>query len=328
MFTTPSATTNAGPATADVRLRSSRKRKQVNYDCDDSDADNATCDDNSPFKKSKTLDDSTTLSDKPKKSPKKKSKGDGNDRHQGEEKRLRRFRLRAPQSYVEIKERALTQRLTILDRERSGTDQVPEEKVVMAGSTGNVYTQHIRHIPSCDCPHAKKGNQCKHIIYVMLRVLKAPEHVGYQLALTSGELRDLFKNAAPIPRADATDTSTTDDEDGNRKPIEGECPICYTDFEPEKEAIVYCKAACGNNIHKDCMQSWMAAKAGKATCPCCRAQWADEDIGSLRGRVNLEGATKSEEGYVNVAGQLGLSGERDYSSYHQFSVRRQFGYGR
>lgn len=138
----------------------------------------------------------------------------------------------------------------------------------------------------------------------MLRVLKAPENIGYQLALTSSELQDLFKNAAPIPAADAEAASS----DGNRKPIEGECPICYCEFENTKtENIVYCKAACGNNVHKDCMASWATAKSGKATCPYCRANWADEEFS---GKVNLQGATRNKEGYLNVAKQLGLSGKR------------------
>ena len=139
----------------------------------------------------------------------------------------------------------------------------------------------------------------------MLRVLKAPEHIGYQLALTSSELRDLFKNAAPIPAADAEAASS----DGNRKLIEGECPICYTDFD-EKEAVVYCKAACGNNVHKDCMNSWAVARQGKATCPYCRAAWVDD---GFLGKVNLEGASRNEDGYLNIASQLGLSGERGKS---------------
>ncbi|KAF2872599.1 hypothetical protein BDV95DRAFT_606191 [Massariosphaeria phaeospora] len=244
------------------------------------------------------------------------------------ERRLRRLRKHAPQSYLEIKERALTQRLTVLSRERCGTEQVPEEKVVMAGSTGNVYTQHIGLTPSCDCPHAKKRNQCKHILYVMLRVLKAPEPIAYQLALLSSELRSVFQHAAPIPdakpTADASSAADADAADSNRKAIEGECPICYTDFEPGSEAIVYCKAGCGNNVHRDCMNSWIAAKHGNATCPYCRTKW-EADPKAL-GKVDLQGARKNEDGYHNVAGQIGLSGERDYSSYHQHWVRRQFGY--
>jgi len=78
------------------------------------------------------------------------------------------FRAHAPQSYLEVKERALTQRLTIQDRTRNDADVIPEETVTIAGTTGNLYTVRIKEVPSCDCPHAKKGNQCKHIIYVSL----------------------------------------------------------------------------------------------------------------------------------------------------------------
>ncbi|KAF2642442.1 hypothetical protein P280DRAFT_467801 [Massarina eburnea CBS 473.64] len=310
-------------------LPQGRKRKQVSYTHDDDHESDAP-----PPPKARAITTS-------KRSPTKKREADNEkekEKSQDKEKRLRPYRARPPRSYLEIKARALTQRLTVISRTRCGTSEVPREKVVMAGSTGNVYTQRIGQIPSCDCPHAKKGNQCKHIIYVLLRVLKAKENVGYQLALTPSELRDLFANAAPIPGTEPSDADTNADananasadvnEDGNRRPIEGECPICYADFEPTKRSnIVYCKASCGNNVHKDCMQSWAAAKAGKATCPYCRANWEEDDIGAAAfdGKVNLESAETSEEGYVNVSRQLGLTGVRDYSSYHQPWVDQRFG---
>lgn len=223
------------------------------------------------------------------------------------ETRLRRYRAWAPQSYLVIKERALTQRFTILSRERYGTDLVPEEKVVMAGSTGNVYTQRIGLQPRCNCPHAKGGNQCKHIIYVMLRVLRAREEIAYQLALTSSELRELFWNAPPIPSAEADSVRASDEQDGNRKPIEGDCPICYDDLQPGKDAIVYCKTGCGNNIHKSCMRKWDVRSREETTCPCCRAVWNMEDGSEDNlGRIDLNNLPRNEEGYVNIAEELGL----------------------
>jgi hypothetical protein len=205
---------------------------------------------------------------------------------------------------------------------------LPGEKVIVAGSTGNVYTVTIGLVPSCDCPHAKKGNQCKHIIYVMLRVLKAREDIAYQLALISSELRDTIKHAPPIPgvETDGKDDMDKNDEDGNRKAIEGDCPICYDEL-GDKDTIVYCKASCGNNVHEDCMQKWLAISKGKATCPYCRAKWdADSGYEGKLGSVDTKGLQRNEDGYVNVADQLGLSGERDYSTYHQFWVRRHLGY--
>ena len=283
-----------------------------------------------PVKKPKkvaTVPEVEAAEDAPQMTKKKKVKS-GSDAP-SEEKRLRRHRVRAPGSYLEVKNRALTQRLTVLSRERCGTDKLPEERVVIAGSTGNVYTINVGLIPSCNCPHAKKGNQCKHTVYVMLRVLKAREDIAYQLALTSTELRELIKNAPLIPGVETNgNDKLCEEQDGNRKPIEGECPICYDELDSKNDEIVYCKASCGNNVHKACMQSWIqVATRGKATCPYCRATWDTEEAfdGKL-GSVDTDGLPRNEDGYLNVAGQLGLSGERDYSTYHPFWVRRQFGH--
>jgi hypothetical protein len=312
--------------------RASRKRKTTT--CADED-DDAPYEYPSPAKKAKKsknaakaveVIDLTADSPPPKKAPARK-RGKRDTDAPTEEKRARLFRKKAPQSYTAVKERALTQRLTVLCRERCGSDDMPQEKIIVTGSTGNVYTVSIGLIPSCDCPHAKKGNQCKHIVYVMLRVLKAREEIAYQLALISSELREVIKNAPLIPGVETDSQDGTETADGNRKPIEGECPICYDNL-GDKEAIVYCKASCGNNVHKTCMQNWMAASRGKATCPYCRANW-EEDTGfeGKLSEVDTKGLQRNEDGYVNVGSQLGLSGQRDMSTYHPFWVRQQMGYG-
>lgn len=54
----------------------------------------------------------------------------------------------------------------VIDRNRSGSDDIPQEIFDLAGSTGNVYQVNIGLVPSCTCPDYKKGNQCKHIVYV------------------------------------------------------------------------------------------------------------------------------------------------------------------
>jgi hypothetical protein len=207
----------------------------------------------------------------------------------------------------------------VLDRQRDASDpENPSETISLAGTTGNIYTITIDRVPSCDCPHARKGNQCKHIVYVLSRVLRAPAELEYQLAFISSELKDIFARAPPLP----SETAENDGKDGNRKPVEGECPICCNDFEPESsETIVYCKAACGNNIHKDCFGQWAATKTGQAvTCPFCRTPWqGDED----QLKQVAKNRRKNADGYVNVASQLGLSGRRDYSTYNSYWVRGQ-----
>ena len=89
--------------------------------------------------------------------------------------------------------------------------------------------------------------------------------------------------------------------------------------------ILWCKAACGNNIHRHCFEQWAKSKAGQVKCVYCRTPWkGDED--SIK-RIS-KSKTVNMEGYVNVASELGLSVHRDFSSYHPAWVSRQRGYGR
>jgi len=242
-----------------------------------------------------------------------------------EEKRLKRWRKKAPRAWLETRSRALTQRMFALDRQRlNDIPEHPTETITLAGTTGNVYTIVVDKVPSCNCPHAMKGNQCKHIAYVLSRVLRVKRsELEYQLAFTSKELREIFDQAPALPSQTADDS----EKDGNRKKIEGECPICVVDFEPDSgEKIVYCKASCGNNIHDTCFKLWAKTKpAGGVTCPFCRSTW-EQDAGNLRGIAAADG-TKNVEGYVNVASQLGLSGRRDYSTYNSFWMRQQLSNG-
>ncbi|KFA72294.1 hypothetical protein S40288_02416 [Stachybotrys chartarum IBT 40288] len=233
----------------------------------------------------------------PKRSPKrKKTKSEAKPE---EEKRLRVFRSHAPQTFYGVYERALSQRFYVLKRQRIGTDECPEELVEMTGSTGNVYEVHVARQPSCTCPHALKGNQCKHILWVLSQVLNAPFELVYQLALLSSELRAIFAAAPPIIVPEEV-------EHRNRKEIEGDCPICFSELDAESpDSIVWCRAACGQNFHSECFRIWARTKGGNVPCPLCRSQWQrdEKDLS----QVLVDGGAATEEGYVNVAEQLGIS---------------------
>ncbi|KAG6093066.1 hypothetical protein E4U30_004694 [Claviceps sp. LM220 group G6] len=236
-----------------------------------------------------------------------------------EEKRRRRYRSRAPQSFHPVYARALSQRFYVLTRMRCDTDDCPGEVFEIAGSTGNVYTVKIDRMPSCSCPHALKGNQCKHIIYILARVLHAPLDLVYQLAFLSTELREIFA-AAPNNAGDAS--SPLDSTRGQRKAIEDDCPICFSPFDAQSpESIVWCRAACGQNIHQECFEMWAKTKTGsQVTCPFCRSAWEGDPEMVLK--VERSRGTM-QEGYLNVAEQLGMSTERDYSSYSEWFDRRR-----
>jgi hypothetical protein len=192
----------------------------------------------------------------------------------------------------------------------------PGEKIELTGSTGNIYTVIITRKPRCDCPHARSGKQCKHVVYVLARVLRARYELVYQLALLGSELREIFANA-PLSSSlagDDCDGGGGGSGGGNRKPVEGDCPICFCEMEVAgsgAEAIVWCRAACGQNVHKGCFETWAATKRrqgeGEVTCPYCRSVWqGDEDMVK---KIERTGKL-NEEGYVNVADQLGISTQR------------------
>ena len=234
------------------------------------------------------------------------------------EKRLRRHRDKPVGSFTQRLERAQSQRMFVIERTPGGDIDCPEETIAMAGTTGNVYNVSINKIPSCTCPDNRKGNQCKHIVYVLHNVLKAPEHLQYQLALLSTELQEIFAAApSPVASAKSSDESEGEGRGAKRRPIDGDCPICFTPFEPESEEIVYCKAACGNNIHADCFEQWAKSQAGKdVRCVYCRSVWQGDEEQVMRivkAKVKSgdgRGALMNDEGYLNVGTELGLSAVR------------------
>ena len=136
---------------------------------------------------------------------------------------------------------------------------------------------------------------------ILARVLRAPFNLVYQSALLSTELCTIF---ASEPDRDVSESSA-----GRRKAIEGDCPICYCDLDANSpESIVWCRAACGQNIHQKCYQMWAATKAqDSVTCPMCRSKW-ENDPGSVSS-VRMDKAVHSE-GYANVGRQLGISAVR------------------
>ncbi|OAL54818.1 hypothetical protein IQ07DRAFT_676780 [Pyrenochaeta sp. DS3sAY3a] len=75
----------------------------------------------------------------------------------------------------------------------------------------------------------------------------------------------------------------------NRKPITGICSICRDDFQPGESDIAFCRAACGNNFHHECVQPWLDTSE---TCPLCREDWVDEmeEVIEVSARVDVRAA--------------------------------------
>ena len=199
--------------------------------------------------------------------------------------------------------------MVVLGRKRMADAGAAAEEIEIVGSTGNIYAVTISHLPSCTCPDSAKGNKCKHKVYALSTVLKAPSHLQYQLALLTSELEEIFAHAPPIP------TDLADDSRGNRKPTDGECPICYMDLDDEHNKLVWCKAQCGHNLHKSCFDQWAKSQGGmEVRCVYCRTPWETD----IRDSEAIKKAGEQDaDGYLNVASQFGISRASDYSGYYR-----------
>ncbi|KAK0462385.1 uncharacterized protein EV420DRAFT_1745806 [Desarmillaria tabescens] len=147
------------------------------------------------------------------------------------EKRSAIFKKKCPQNILDRLDRVIEQ------RERDG-DELKETFRVL-GSTGNVYTVVIGHTPRCDCPDASKGNYCKHIIFVFIKVSKL---LGKRL-----------------PR-DSNKTNSN-----RRMPKEeDDCPICYDKMHTEPESkLTWCKNLGKNVTCVWCRAEWVLPNVGK-----------------------------------------------------------------
>jgi len=218
------------------------------------------------------------------------------------------------------------------------------------GTTGNIYNVKIEQQPTCNCPDCARGKLCKHIIFVMVKVLQVnrTSELIYQNALLQSELADVFRNA-PIPTAAVLanrqvvkaykKTLQTDEvidlieeeektEAAEDKKPEGECPVCF-DSLLGGEALDSC-ATCRNFIHKDCLRSWLKVRP---TCCYCRSEWRSHGAAgagassSSGGGAGGGGEGVGHEGYVNLGAIQGLTGQRDETDYHNYHRFGHRGYG-
>lgn len=202
------------------------------------------------------------------------------------EKRLSKFRAHPNQDTLARIQRALSQRLYLVERHVEEEQQ--QQTFAVLGSTGNIYSVVIQKLPSCSCPDNARDKLCKHILFVFLRVLRVPSSnpVIWQKALLTSELREIFAAAPSVlvhseTLASAAVRSTYSQVSGakneslpdadatiQRKEVAGPCPICFEDMvEPESggasgkrpaEETVWCRATCGQSVHTSCFTQVMA----------------------------------------------------------------------
>ncbi|CAG8397965.1 unnamed protein product [Penicillium salamii] len=133
----------------------------------------------------------------------------------------------------------------------------------IVGSVGNIYKVWIKASPSCTCPdHMYRRNRCKHIAYVMLNALSGTDEQIAQRFFYREDLNHM-RGSPALKRFEAA--KAAQNPQGTRRPVEGECAICFMGME-ETEEIVWCQYGCGNNLHGFCMNKWSKSSGGNVRC--------------------------------------------------------------
>ncbi|GAX11775.1 E3 ubiquitin-protein ligase ZSWIM2 [Fistulifera solaris] len=236
------------------------------------------------------------------------------------EKRSKRYRSNPPKGIQQRIDRALSQSMYLVTK--SDVQDLSCTFVVL-GSTGNVYEVTIRRSPHCSCPDHAKGNLCKHILFVLLKVMAIPSSspLVYQQAWIKTELEEMYacmeqrfqqvsgavlaksvvrNEYAKLQRDPVPQVACRQDQE--------DCPICFDVLEAAADNM-HCRTQCGANFHAKCISHWLQQQRSHPTCPNCRQPW--------------EGTTKTTTngGFQNLGRLQGQSPQRDMSSYSSWYRR-------
>ncbi|CAF1264951.1 unnamed protein product [Adineta ricciae] len=271
------------------------------------------------------------------------------------EKRLRCYRSKPTSAMCTRIKRAIRERLYLLAV--SSTLEEPTRRTYQVfGQTGNVYTVTISRLLSCTCPDHASGNVCKHIIFILHRVLKVDSRsrLLYQRALLTNELNEIFANADAQQNAIFNDSNilaeqevrkayqvTTGDSNTildtvadatvpetvvKQKTItaDDDCPICCESMEDkagDPANILFCSTSCGNNMHNNCFNQWRRMKTlmrEPVTCPFCRIEWKITTDNTSSG----PNVSYTADGFLNLAAHSTTTVRRSSPPPYSFNYRR------
>jgi hypothetical protein len=176
-------------------------------------------------------------------------------------------------------ERALTQRLYILDREILPADDDAEAfRFSVLGSTLATYNVQMEHrrgqaLWSCTCPDfATRRERCKHIYLVIARLVNCST---FRLVEAASEQHDLLVAICRSVCTAGAGSSLPPSKEPSSKKVppraldpDESCAICFESL-TAAEPLNYCSLCCGKSVHALCFRQWTRCKG--ATCVHCRA---------------------------------------------------------
>ncbi|KAI4380149.1 hypothetical protein MLD38_006371 [Melastoma candidum] len=210
--------------------------------------------------------------------------------------------------------RAVHHRLLLLHRS--------DPDFFVLGATGNVYTVTLSASPSCTCPD--RTTPCKHILFVLIRVLGVPlddpclrrrtlrpcrlrcllSTPSDVASLASASLRARFHERFFLvrKRGGSNEWGARPDERPGEEEGDGDepeaCPICLEEMGlagGEGGRAVVC-TTCRNKVHEECQLTWKKSLGRRsAICVMCRSRWRKE---------------REPDRYVNLAAYVGEDDSR------------------
>jgi hypothetical protein len=184
-----------------------------------------------------------------------------------------------------------TDEIYLLEHQQQNSSASSFYEFTIAGSTRNVYKVNLLDSgkTSCNCPdflgHAKRaGCVCKHVCFVMSRVLKYKNVSFYDSHNFEVEIVKKLCSQLNVETIDSCLVNLSLSEkyverkdnqikfDKYREIKEGdECPICYTDLVVDSPELVIGCPTCLGAVHRKCMEKWLTNK--KSCCYCRNRVW-------------------------------------------------------
>ncbi|CAO2816804.1 unnamed protein product [Amaranthus hypochondriacus] len=195
-------------------------------------------------------------------------------------------RFHPTQAFTDRIIRALSNRLLLLYRS--------DPNFYVLGATGNVYVVNVSTSLVCTCPD--RTTPCKHILFVLIKVLGVPldDTCLGRRTLRPSQVTRLLANPSSIDAlAGPTLRERFHQAFFRQRELHGRehapcsnveegatCPICLEEMGKQGEKLVAC-GTCRNALHEECLMTWKRTQRRRSIrCVICRSRWrnrADQD---------------------------------------------------
>jgi hypothetical protein len=225
-------------------------------------------------------------------------------------------------------DRAQRQRLFYINNKILEEDAGVDFTVV--GSTGNIYNViSLEKKWSCNCiDYKNRKAPCKHIYFVLLKVLKFAERdvmssspnsstIGssrviekLRMSNSVDEGTRLFNSRLIQQRLEDLSRQGNDKTNSKKRTVsqrelseDNTCVICFDDM-LQSENLTYCQYSCGKSVHQACFAVWVKTAKQKICCYCRSSMEPPPPPSSPslnRSLFSKNASGKNENNYINVS---------------------------